>query len=90
MRTCLWERGGEGRRGERREGRALERAVCGRPPPCPLAASRCTSGDLYVNLTELCQCAVGAYFIFCGFAPHVLLACGVVGGKMNGLAKCVV
>ncbi len=82
----LGERGGE--EGERREGRELERAVCVRPPPCPLVASRSTSGDLYANLTELCQCAVGTYFIFCGFASHVLLVCGVVGGKINGFVKC--
>lgn len=91
VRTCLWERGGDRRGGEggvKREGRALERAVCVRPPPCPLAASHSTSGDLYVDLTELCQCAVGTHFIFRGFASHVLLACGIVGGKINGLAKC--
>lgn len=42
-----------------------------RPPPCPLVASRSTSGELYVNLTELCQCAVGTHFGFGGFASNV-------------------
>lgn len=63
-----------------REGRALERAVFLRPPPCPLVASCSTSGDLYINLTELCQCAVRTNFIFWDLASHVLLVCSIVGG----------
>lgn len=46
---------GRGRKEGGREGRVLERAVRGRPPLCPLVASCSTSGDLSVNLTELCQ-----------------------------------
>lgn len=79
---------GERKGVERREGRALERVACVRPPPCPLVASHSTSGDLYVNLTDLSQCMLGAYFVFCGFASHVLLVCGIAGEKINGFAKC--
>lgn len=76
---------GERRGGERREGKTLERAMCARPPPCPLVASCSTSGDLYVNLTESCQSHI--FYIprisFTGFARVQRAG----GGKISASAK---
>ena len=79
--------GGGGGGGERREGRALQRAGWVRPPPLPPC---CISQHIWWSLHDRIenQRAVGTYFVFCGVALHVLLACRLVGRKMSGFAKC--
>lgn len=41
-----------------------------------------------MHIWQGCQCAVGTFYILCGFTSHVLLVCGIVGGIIKGLAKC--